>query len=1257
MSHETLANSTDLDLWAERITCRSEMPRLLRRLIQVTCPDVQRVGFPADEGIQLGGFDGTVFTAAGNAYVPQGGSVWEIGATKDIKGKANDDYNKRSQNPLDITPDETTFVFVTPRRWGGKDDWVKERNGDGIWHEVRAYDAEDLAQWLEMAGGVHLWLSELLCKRPQGVQTLEDFWTSWSRETHPPIESALVIGGRNQKRDELLEWLRGEPSAMVLAADSQEEAIVFVAAVVKSLETEERVSLLSRTVIVEDMQAWRSLFISSSPLILIPRFDNPEGIGQHLHQGHRSLVPMGRIGSQLSDFLPRISRDVAEAILVKMGVEEERARRLASLARRSLSALRRKLALAPGIQVPDWAQPTEATSLLGMLLAGSWNDAVAGDREILSQLTHRPYEQVQQTAIRWMNAPDPPLRRVGDLWMLASREDAWRLIARFLTSDDLKQFEVAALQVLAERDPALDLPNDKRFAASIYGKIMKHSGQLRSGLTETLALMATLSSEITFAASLTGSEIARRVLWTLMQKAEGDDLLWASLSALLPLLAEAAPGVLLDAVDTGLAEEDPILIRLFQDNSNAIFGSSPHVGLLWALEVLAWCSEYFGRSVFLIARMARLEPGGKRGNRPLNSLRAIFLAWSPCTSANQQSRLTVLKALCRREPKVAWPLLVALLPRNHATAFPTHKPSWHTWADTPNRKPSVNEYIEETTEVLHIALSEAGADAARWCDLIDSGDQLIGTQRETYLTHLENLAPSFFSSEEKVQIQSHLRNQIGHHREFPEADWVMPPEHLDRLEQSHDRFEPEDHIARSRWLFRSYVEIPGLRRVEREERDNELSRLRALALHNILQLEGWGGIYKLAAEVEAAGYIGITLAKSGLLAEGTDNFLRESLASLVSGSAMMARGFVATSAGLHGEEWLQERLTAASTWQPKQLGEFLAAVALTPAILDILDNSIDEVQQHFWNECRYIALADHPEETDRLITAMLKFHRADLACEAIEFALTKPAILLIPDRIADVLEAALEELGESRTNISSFAYITSQLLDHLEQTELPRERLALLEWRYFGLHTHSRPPKILHEALANEPEFFIEMLKHVYHAKDDIAEKEITDQQKLVATQAWNLLYSWKLLPGRNDKDIDALVLHTWIVRVRELAVDCDRKEIADIHIGHILSFAPVDPDGAWPHQVVREIIEELASPDIENGWQTQIANNRGVTSRRPTDGGGQENALAAQYDDYANQIGDVWPRTANVLRTIAENYRGEAKREDLQAELTQDLW
>ena len=84
---------------------------------------------------------------------------------------------------------------------------------------------------------------------------------------------------------------------------------------------------------------------------------------------------------------------------------------------------------------------------------------------------------------------------------------------------------MSALQVLAERDPALDLPKNKHFTASIYGKTITYSGQLRSGLTETLALMAALSLEITFAAPLTGSEVARRVLWTLMEQAKGDDLL------------------------------------------------------------------------------------------------------------------------------------------------------------------------------------------------------------------------------------------------------------------------------------------------------------------------------------------------------------------------------------------------------------------------------------------------------------------------------------------------------------------------------------------------------------------------------------------------------------------------------------------------------------------------------------------------------------------------------------------------------------
>jgi hypothetical protein len=147
-------------------------------------------------------------------------------------------------------------------------------------------------------------------------------------------------------------------------------------------------------------------------------------------------------------------------------------------------------------------------------------------------------------------------------------------------------------------------------------------------------------------------------------------------------------------------------------------------------------------------------------------------------------------------------------------------------------------------------------------------------------------------------------------------------------------------------------------------------------------------------------------------------------------------------------------------------------------------------------------------------------------------------------------------------------------------------------------------------------------------------------------------------MPGRlEDGTVDGEELHRWTLLARELAVVCDRREIGDFHIGRIFAFSPPDPDGTWPHLAVRDLIEELASPEIEQGWRNQIFNNRGVTSRLPVDGGEQERALAEHFEGHAKKIVDMWPRTAAVLRELAEDYRRWGKQEDQGAELTQDFW
>jgi hypothetical protein len=89
----------------------------------------------------------------------------------------------------------------------------------------------------------------------------------------------------------------------------------------------------------------------------------------------------------------------------------------------------------------------------------------------------------------------------------------------------------------------------------------------------------------------------------------------------------------------------------------------------------------------------------------------------------------------------------------------------------------------------------------------------------------------------------------------------------------------------------------------------------------------------------------------------------------------------------------------------------------------------------------------------------------------------------------------------------------------------------------------------------------------------------------------------------------------------------------------------------------VREIIEELSSEDLEDGIEIEVYNSRGWTSRDPTEGGVQERELAEQYTGYAAVLNDRWPRTAAMLRSIADTYSRDAGRHDVDAELTEDFW
>jgi len=1254
------ANATDIDQWADRREAQATLPRLIRRLILASTRRVERLHFRSDEGVQLAGWDGIAQVPEGSFYVPDGVSGWELSTRSDSKGKADDDYKTRSDNPLQLHPPNTSFVYATARRWSGKENWADEKQREGVWKDVRAYDADDLDTWLEQAPAVDLWFSILLGKRPLGAIDLNSFWDAWSGATRPHLTPELVMAGREDSVQKIHQWIRSEPSVQGLQADTQDEAIGYFIASLFRLPEEEREHIFARAIIVKDSNTWQQLALCDTSLILIPNFTYRSMVTTAVEKGHRVFFPLDRreplIGNTL--LLARLRRDEAEKALVGMGIQVARARDLAALARRSFGALRRKLAIFPDALTPEWSkQPEIARSLLPALLAGRWDDKNAADQEKIARLAGCEYSDLHEILVSWNQKSDPPVRLVDHTWMVAAREDAWLLLARFLTDDILERFASLVLDVLGELDPQFGLPVSERWLANIHGKILKHSIYLRGGLAETLALMATLSNQRTSSVK-SGQEWANSIVRMIFDRA-GDWRLWASLSPFLPLLAEAAPDVFLETVDHDLSATSPRLKHLFTDAEDDSMQSSSHTGLLWALEVLAWSPEYLGQSSLLLAKLARMDPGGKLANRPIGSLQRIFLIWHPFTTANLERRLRVLDTIRRSEPLVAWDIFTNVLPHANGIAFPTAKPEYRNWLPEEEVSVTYAEVFRATTEVVHRLLEDVGADGARWSTLIKLLEDLPMTDFDTIVDSLLALNLETIPQSDRLVIWNSLRDLLTHHLQFPDAKWVLPQAAIERVRQCYVRFEPVDPVLKKSGLFSNHCNFPEAGSSRGREREDTLNQARIAAIEELFSIGGLPMLLELASKVEHGYCLGWALSHSRVFDSNEALLLIQGLGSTAENQRNAFAGLLNGRAAVKGQGWLESLHSSEAwiKWSLQQRADYYMLLPFIQSTWDALENESAEIRSLYWLNVSINGRGNlEPKYCEYFILKLAEHGRL---WSAVDFmGLYRKNLLNCPQLVADVLDRAIMEKRTDNIDWNLLAYDIGELLDLLvASNEIEEARMAKFEWYFLPLfRNRGRPPKILHKALTKDPDFFAEVLKWPYRSKGE-EPGESTEEKSIRARLGYDLLQSWIQSPGVNeDGSLDPVKLKSWISRARELAHSNGRGDIADIHIGQVLAHCPNGADGSWPHEALRELIESLGCEKIEKGMVFGIFKRRRVVSRSIYEGGAQERAISERYLNYARILSDTWPRTTRLLKKIADGYESDATREDREAELDQDL-
>src|SRR5206468_6464715 len=109
---------------------------------------------------------------------------------------------------------------------------------------------------------------------------------------------------------------------------------------------------------------------------------------------------------------------------------------------------------------------------------------------------------------------DGPLRKSGTMWRIASRRDAWFLLARGLTGVEISRFKTVFTQVMGAIDPRFHLEPGERWLAGVRNIRPSYSSVLRRGLTETAMLMTTFGEQVESVPALarTAEHLVRELL-------------------------------------------------------------------------------------------------------------------------------------------------------------------------------------------------------------------------------------------------------------------------------------------------------------------------------------------------------------------------------------------------------------------------------------------------------------------------------------------------------------------------------------------------------------------------------------------------------------------------------------------------------------------------------------------------------------------------------------------------------------------------
>lgn len=888
----------------------------------------------------------------------------------------------------------------------------------------------------------------------------------------------------------------------------------------------------------------------------------------------------------------------------------------------------------------DWNNHPNAAELAVANFLGAWNEKNPADMVIVEKLAEGKFPAWTSKIQEILQLPATPIAIKNGIWTVTERKFIWQALGPRVFDHNLDVFGEAVQAVLTERDPEFDLAPEERFAASMQGKVLKHSKYLRKGFAETLVLLGCQSSALGRCSLNKPETIAVLSIREIFKDA--DWILWGSLNEFLPLLAEAAPGEFLNAVETALAQSPCPFDKLFSQEGSGVSGRNYLTGLLWALETLAWDEQFLVRVAVILGELAEHDPGGNWANRPANSLATIFLPWLPQTTASVEKRKVAVKTLNKEVPKIAWKLLLTLLPNQKQVSMGGHKPQWRNPIPEDFKKEvSQKEYWDQVSFYADLAVEEAKHDIVKLTEIASHLSNLPLPTFKKLLEYLSSKNVLDVPENERQLLWVNLVGFVSEHKRFADADWAMRPDMLLEIERVVTALTPANPINLHHRLFSNHATDLYEENGNWQEQDKRIEQKRQEAIKDILKYGGFNAVLEFAKAAKFPYQVGYSL---GYIAEQSiDIVVLPGL--LISESETLrqfANGFVWSRYRSQSWQWVDS--ISKKEWTQKQIAQFFSCLPFVPETWERVAGLLGEFEKEYWT---LVPVNPYQADCDLglAVDKLLKYGKPHSAIRCLHKMQSDKKPLDNARVVNALLSAASSEEAASKMDVYDVVEVIKALQ---EDPGSNPDDLFRIEWAYLPLldKHHKTSPKLLENRLASDPDFFCQLIRLMYRSKKTSkADYDPTEREKSLAVNAYRLLSKWETPPGvQPDKSFSGENFNKWLETVKKECLASGHMEVALIHIGGVLVYSPPDPDGLWINRVIAEALNAKDAAKMRDGFDQELFNSRGAHWVDPT--GKPELELAEKYKKQADDVENAgYQRLADALRGLARSYEGEAKR------------